>query len=557
MNSYVSEEDATSIYVFFTTEDTLAKINQPAENSVPEQQYLKKIKLVCAESETEAKTTLNRDGDHKYNIIDVNLTPGRDKCYTYLGYQVQETEDKAATDIRMGLKVSESTEAMLYGSGSYANCGSNHRGDSMFCTSFTQMGEAITTDFQIVNDPSEAKEGYEPITSFGGLPYNFNQPQDFAITGSSKWFRGYGLFSKEKTLDDIKEYVGKPVYVYFRPAKTYTKAELEKDGGTAQEYISGMEIYECVPYITSMSKADQSSTWDYESYMEYVSYYAKFVGAETRILYLLEGVVYERDYNDILNGRGSLGEPTTLMLFTKTYNPKRALYDIRSCTSTPDSSGLPACIGSVNNGAYAAAGFAFGAIDVSAAEVTEETAAVVVRDGVSTPYMADKMSEACKDALNAGKGAVLKLMNDWRPGKVNKIDVTLKMSGEKLSVTFSDILLAGLKVNRKTDYVSSMIASSKAEIECSVPDSLLDLSNLSEERLKEVLDGIYASDGSAEARNGDQEMFRTERLLEALNKTPEAPAKELLENVRREVDAFVGDAPQFDDLTMLGIKLLP
>ena len=40
-------------------------------------------------------------------------------------------------------------------------------------------------------------------------------------------------------------------------------------------------------------------------------------------------------------------------------------------------------------------------------------------------------------------------------------------------------------------------------------------------------------------------------LLEALNKNPEASPEEVLTAVKKSVDLFVGEAPQFDDLTML------
>ena len=43
--------------------------------------------------------------------------------------------------------------------------------------------------------------------------------------------------------------------------------------------------------------------------------------------------------------------------------------------------------------------------------------------------------------------------------------------------------------------------------------------------------------------------------VEALNAIPKgASQKELLAGVRAAVDAFVKEAPQFDDLTMLGLK---
>ena len=63
------------------------------------------------------------------------------------------------------------------------------------------------------------------------------------------------------------------------------------------------------------------------------------------------------------------------------------------------------------------------------------------------------------------------------------------------------------------------------------------------------------TDGVPEATNADNELFGAERMLAALNKAPDAPPRKALENVKNAVDTFVGDAPQFDDLTMLAIQL--
>ncbi len=43
-------------------------------------------------------------------------------------------------------------------------------------------------------------------------------------------------------------------------------------------------------------------------------------------------------------------------------------------------------------------------------------------------------------------------------------------------------------------------------------------------------------------------------MLTALNRDPDAKAEILLKNVREAIDGFVGDAPQFDDITMLGLN---
>ncbi len=63
------------------------------------------------------------------------------------------------------------------------------------------------------------------------------------------------------------------------------------------------------------------------------------------------------------------------------------------------------------------------------------------------------------------------------------------------------------------------------------------------------------TDGVAEATNADNELFGTERLLCALNRKPDGTPKELLATMKQDIDAFVGDAPQFDDITMLALRI--
>ena len=69
-------------------------------------------------------------------------------------------------------------------------------------------------------------------------------------------------------------------------------------------------------------------------------------------------------------------------------------------------------------------------------------------------------------------------------------------------------------------------------------------------------DSIFVyTDGVAEATDANNQLFGTDRTVEALNAIPEgASQKEILACVRAAVDAFVKEAPQFDDLTMVGLK---
>ena len=61
---------------------------------------------------------------------------------------------------------------------------------------------------------------------------------------------------------------------------------------------------------------------------------------------------------------------------------------------------------------------------------------------------------------------------------------------------------------------------------------------------------IY-TDGVHEAVNANEEMFTVDRMLRSLNEAGAQSPERILEHVKSSVSEFVGDAPQFDDLTML------
>ena len=62
------------------------------------------------------------------------------------------------------------------------------------------------------------------------------------------------------------------------------------------------------------------------------------------------------------------------------------------------------------------------------------------------------------------------------------------------------------------------------------------------------------TDGVPEATNQNNELFGTDRMVDALNTMEESDPKTVLEVVRSSVDRFVGGAEQFDDLTMVCLK---
>lgn len=64
------------------------------------------------------------------------------------------------------------------------------------------------------------------------------------------------------------------------------------------------------------------------------------------------------------------------------------------------------------------------------------------------------------------------------------------------------------------------------------------------------------TDGVPEATNADEELFGTDRMIEALRTANNEPPEKVLETVNKTVAAFVGEASQFDDLTMLCLHYL-
>lgn len=70
-------------------------------------------------------------------------------------------------------------------------------------------------------------------------------------------------------------------------------------------------------------------------------------------------------------------------------------------------------------------------------------------------------------------------------------------------------------------------------------------------------DIIYLyTDGVTEATDANKELYGEERLLGAINSREFESMEALCRFVKADVDAFVGDAPQFDDITMLALKYI-
>lgn len=67
---------------------------------------------------------------------------------------------------------------------------------------------------------------------------------------------------------------------------------------------------------------------------------------------------------------------------------------------------------------------------------------------------------------------------------------------------------------------------------------------------------IFHTDGLIEALNSDEEMYGTERLTESVSKIPDNfTATEVIQRIVEDVRIFVGEAEQYDDMTIVVIKI--
>ncbi|MEZ3438297.1 MAG: SpoIIE family protein phosphatase, partial [Oscillospiraceae bacterium] len=71
----------------------------------------------------------------------------------------------------------------------------------------------------------------------------------------------------------------------------------------------------------------------------------------------------------------------------------------------------------------------------------------------------------------------------------------------------------------------------------------------------DVGDKIFQyTDGVTEATNANNELYGMDRLTDILGENSALPPAELLPKIKEDIDRFVGEAPQFDDITMLCLE---
>jgi sigma-B regulation protein RsbU (phosphoserine phosphatase) len=68
---------------------------------------------------------------------------------------------------------------------------------------------------------------------------------------------------------------------------------------------------------------------------------------------------------------------------------------------------------------------------------------------------------------------------------------------------------------------------------------------------------VLYTDGVTDAENAQGQFFGPERLLAAVQAHRARPVQEIQEALLAEIHRFVGDAPQFDDITLMLVQRSP
>ena len=66
---------------------------------------------------------------------------------------------------------------------------------------------------------------------------------------------------------------------------------------------------------------------------------------------------------------------------------------------------------------------------------------------------------------------------------------------------------------------------------------------------------FFYTDGVTEATNGSNELYGNDRLLDCLEGCSGGCVGEQLECLKKDIDEFVGGVDQFDDITVMGMKI--
>ncbi len=346
-NTGAKKDEVNGIYINYYTEKSLKNRSSDAD---PEsgteigdgtKQYYMDFVVASGKTAELAKSKIIKKGG--YQIIDQNLSPDAreswadESQFTYIGFKTTTDPKLAVRDIRVATNTPKGS--VKFGEITYAcagtlgfpadNADENEKFpedlDGLFFTSNEKAGTPIEVGkLHLVTDHSQAEPGWEAVTTFSGLPYNFNTTRynDRGKFGAFKpgrlhvynfSYTGY-VTNKSYTWDNTK------TYLYYEPEVKYTEGTkylsgiffgfgTDSDMGKPLANIS--DFFDTLSAIPGVEEADGSKGVNLAQ-----SYFYKGYSAESNQKYLH-------------------------LYYCWSYNPYRAITDVQIFRGEPYLSSLP------------------------------------------------------------------------------------------------------------------------------------------------------------------------------------------------------------------------
>ncbi len=261
------------------------------------QQKTKDGKYICdvmMASDTSHEVAKNKIISAGYELINEDLTSDAN-VHTYIGYITTDNQNDALTDLRVAYSsgIDPKSGTISHGAATYGCCG-NVGNLCLMETSSPYAGTPILTEGLTVSHSFTDYRGVEPVNLFcGGPAFNFNSGNGWKVgqkEGASKW--------ETKT------------YIYFLPSETFTA-----NAQDAEEYVGGIAFF---------------SGNNIEQYI-----------ADTGWTILSETDISGHQYTGLHVWDDEKDSSfKTLICYSTTYNPYRAVYGLTQYTCELMSTGL-------------------------------------------------------------------------------------------------------------------------------------------------------------------------------------------------------------------------
>lgn len=337
-NVGAKKDDVNGIYINYYTDLSLANRSGAASTGTgstggARKQYIKDMIVRTGKTADIAKNKITQKG---FQIYDQNLSPSsqnphfHEEQYTYIGYQTTTDPKQAIRDIRVGTYTGDAKQ-LFFGDISYACSGTlgypantsdedkKMPGDldALFYARDPNAGTPIEVGkLHLLDDPNKAEAGWEAVTTFSGMPYNFASSRyvhetDNETRLSACYYTGY--MTREGKWDSSK------TYLYYEPEEKYTE-------GT--KYLSGIFF----GFGADAGSSDQEKISALFDRLASVSNVEEPNGSK--------GVNLAQSYYYI--GSYLHSDQKYLRLFYSwSYNPYRALTDVQVFKGIPYTSRLP------------------------------------------------------------------------------------------------------------------------------------------------------------------------------------------------------------------------